>query len=385
MFRNGLLALLVVAISAGFPVARALGPADLAVIFNEDDPLSVELAQAYVAARGIPEDNLIAVQLPVGKPWMGPQRFEAVYARVQAQTPPRVQAYVLTWAQPFRVGCMSISTAFAAGFDEDWCAKPCELTRRSPYFDSEATRPWDTFGLRPTMLLAALDMEQGRALIARGVAADGTRPDGVGYLVRTSDRHRNVRAEHFDDLVRKWRGRLTLRYERTDAVRGRDDVLFYFTGARDVPDIDSNRFLPGAAADHLTSGGGRLVGGPQMSVLRWLEAGATASYGTVVEPCAFPDKFPRPGVMLAHYYAGDTVLEAYWKSVARPGQGLFVGEPLARPFGGRSGAGGGRQTASPTSATIRPPAADGWTAHLISRDSSRAAPPPTAPRQHPEP
>jgi hypothetical protein len=32
------------------------------------------------------------------------------------------------------------------------------------------------------------------------------------------------------------------------------------------------------------------------------------------------------------YQAGDTLLEAYWKSVRTPGQGLFVGEPLARPW-----------------------------------------------------
>jgi len=34
-----------------------------------------------------------------------------------------------------------------------------------------------------------------------------------------------------------------------------------------------------------------------------------------------------------HYLRGDTLLEAYWKSVLMPGQGLFVGEPLARPYG----------------------------------------------------
>jgi hypothetical protein len=34
-----------------------------------------------------------------------------------------------------------------------------------------------------------------------------------------------------------------------------------------------------------------------------------------------------------HYLKGDTLLEAYWKSVAMPGQGLFIGEPLARPYG----------------------------------------------------
>jgi hypothetical protein len=27
------------------------------------------------------------------------------------------------------------------------------------------------------------------------------------------------------------------------------------------------------------------------------------------------------------------VLEAYWKSVHAPGEGVFIGEPLARPFG----------------------------------------------------
>jgi uncharacterized protein (TIGR03790 family) len=69
-----------------------------------------------------------------------------------------------------------------------------------------------------------------------------------------------------------------------------------------------------------------------MSVLRWLEAGATASYGTVAEPCNFTTKFPQPALAIARYTRGETVLEAYWKSVAMPGQGVFVGEPLAAPF-----------------------------------------------------
>ena len=72
-----------------------------------------------------------------------------------------------------------------------------------------------------------------------------------------------------------------------------------------------------------------------MSALEWLQQGATASYGTVSEPCAYPGKFPSPATFLDHYLRGDTLLEAYWKSVAMPGQGLFIGEPLARPFAER--------------------------------------------------
>ena len=37
---------------------------------------------------------------------------------------------------------------------------------------------------------------------------------------------------------------------------------------------------------------------------------------------------------MAHYLQGETLIEAYWKSVLMPGQGLFIGEPLARPFAG---------------------------------------------------
>jgi hypothetical protein len=53
----------------------------------------------------------------------------------------------------------------------------------------------------------------------------------------------------------------------------------------------------------------------------------------VSEPCNHVGKFPSPAVFLRHYVRGDTVLETYWKSVAMPGQGLILGEPLARPFG----------------------------------------------------
>lgn len=119
---------------------------------------------------------------------------------------------------------------------------------------------------------------------------------------------------------------------KANALENRSDVMFYFTGLTHVPSLDSNRFLPGAIADHLTSAGGELFGGSQMSSLAWLEAGATGSYGAVVEPCNFPAKFPLPGIVMAHYLQGETLIEAYWKSVQMPGQGLFIGEPLARPF-----------------------------------------------------
>jgi len=69
-----------------------------------------------------------------------------------------------------------------------------------------------------------------------------------------------------------------------------------------------------------------------LAALRWREAGATGSYGTVAEPCNLPQKFPNPAIVIGRYLRGETLIEAYWKSVLMPGQGIFIGEPLAAPF-----------------------------------------------------
>jgi uncharacterized protein (TIGR03790 family) len=126
---------------------------------------------------------------------------------------------------------------------------------------------------------------------------------------------------------------LDVSLDKTAGVRDVDRVLMYLTGAVSVPHLDTVGFLPGALADHLTSFGG-LLDRPtgQMNVLSWIEAGATASYGTTSEPCAHLQKFPHPQALLLFYVQGASALEAYWKSVQWPQQGLFVGEPLAAPF-----------------------------------------------------
>ncbi len=266
---------------------------------------------------------------------MGEAEFLRIKAAVDAMTPPRVQAYALTWTEPYRVGCMSITTAFAVGYDKSFCADGCAPTRMSPYFNSASLTPYLSHRIRPTMMLAGQSLNDVKRLIDRGVAADGTAPRGTGYLVETDDLNRNVRATVYPEVARLLSPHVQLQIVKANAVRDKKDVLFYFTGAARVDAIETNQFLPGAIADHLTSSGGVLLGrSTQMSSLRWLQAGATGSYGTVVEPCNFPEKFPHPGIVIEHYLRGETLVEAYWKSVAMPGQGVFIGEPLARPFGG---------------------------------------------------
>ena len=309
-----------------------MGPQHLAVIINDADPLSQRIGEYYIAKRGIPVGNVIHVRFKPGNNIMSPKEFEQIKTSVDRQTPATVQAYALSWTAPYRVGCMSITTAFAAGYNEDFCARGCKPTRASPYFNSSSSQPFADFGWRPAMMLAGENIESVEQLIDRGVAADWSDPDGSAYLMSTSDKARNGRARFYPGIQMMQSDRFRIEVLQSNSLKQRTDVMFYFTGLSSVAGIDSNRYRPGAIADHLTSAGGQLTGSKQMSSLRWLAAGATGSYGAVVEPCSFIQKFPRPNVVIDRYLNGETLLEAYWKSVEWPGQGVFIGEPLAAPF-----------------------------------------------------
>jgi uncharacterized protein (TIGR03790 family) len=310
----------------------ALSAADLAVLVNDRDPLSVQIAAYYQKKRAIPATQIIHLAFDATKHQLSRSEFATLKAQVDSKVPKNVQALVLTWLQPFRVECMSITTAFAVGFDEGFCASGCKETKRSPYFSSDSSKPYNDFKWRPTMTLAGKNFADVKQLIDRGVAADYTHPQGSAYLLKTSDNARSSRAALFPMIADAFKGMWPVDYLQQDSIEGKKDVMFYFTGLMHVPKIEKNTYLPGAVADHLTSTGGVLTGSGQMDILQWIKAGATASYGAVVEPCNFPYKFPHPGVLMEYYLRGNSLIEAYWKSVLEPGQGIFVGEPLAKPF-----------------------------------------------------
>ena len=337
-----------------------LVPADLAVLYAAGDATSEAIARAYQRARGIPEANLVRVSLPAGNDTRSDARsdsrsdarsdaisdsdFATIKATLDARLPAHIQATLVTWTQPSRVvgaSCaMGLTSALAFGYNPVLCGG-CNRTQVSAYYDTDTTRPWTDLRIRPSMMLGAATLDAAQALITRGLAADGSAPTGTGWGVRTTDTARSVRYPDYLNLPGAWSAAPgpTLRFLDASAAGSaqeltqQTDLLFYFTGLARVPLAASNRFLPGAVADHLTSYGGYLPGAKgQMPATDWLTAGATASYGTVEEPCNHTEKFPRASVLVDHYVRGATVIEAYWKSVAMPGQGLFIGEPLARPW-----------------------------------------------------
>ena len=318
-------------------ISGRLSAAELGLVININDPYSVAVGEFYQTARQLSEVQVLRVDLPV-RAELTPAEFAVLQARIDAAFGPDIQALALAWNEPYSVGCNSITGALALGYDAGLCQQSCAPSRVSPYFNAASVRPYADLRLRPSMLIAAKSVDMAHALIRRGVASDGTLglrgapPVHAHYLV-TSDKARSARAPLFPAAGLVQDVGVEIHVTPSNVLEGAERLLLYQTGLTHIDKLQTLHWMPGGLGDHLTSVGGRLDGkSGQMSALEWIASGATGSYGTVSEPCSHPQKFPHPQIVLLHYVQGATLIEAYWKSVAWPQQGLFIGEPLAAPF-----------------------------------------------------
>jgi uncharacterized protein (TIGR03790 family) len=313
--------------SAQQPVYSGMKAGELAVIVNTDDPWSEEIARYYVKRRDIPPENVVRARLG-NKVAVSRVQFEQQKKLVDQKLPFRVRGLALAFRYPVKVDAYnSITSAFSYGYYE----RPAGADGS----DFGYPNPYPRAAMRISMMLTGKSPEHVRALIDRGVAADGTQPNGEFLCMVTMDSIRNQRC-------RLYRPGRALKQVHANVVTG-TNIMGYFQGLAIIPGFskaylprnskipEGNRLLPGAWVDTLTSAGAIEDGG-QTTVWQILAAGATGSYGTVEEPFALTGKFPDPTAFTNSYKSGDTLIEAAWKSVGYPYQGLFVGEPLANPW-----------------------------------------------------
>ena len=322
------------------PVPRLVGRLsahDIGLVINTADAYSVAVGEHYIRRRGLAPAQVLRVKLPPGNS-LTVVDFERLRDNINAHFGRTTQALALAWTAPYAVECNSITGALALGFDAELCKQSCAASKVSRYFNSPSMRPLADLGWRPSMLLAAPSVEQAKALIDRGVASDGTlarrgRPNVNAMLLQTDDAARRVRMVLYPPAGDVRGLGVTVKVVPAAELAAVPRVFMVITGSVTVNLSPPPEWLPGGLGDHLTSVGGALYGaGGQSTVLEWIASGATASHGSVSEPCNHLQKFPHPQVLLLHYVQGATAIEAYWKSVAWPQQSLFVGEPLAAPF-----------------------------------------------------
>lgn len=352
---------------------------NVAVVVNEASADSVALGNYYCEQRQIPADNLIRIHWTGTNTEWSVADFDSVLLNpllstlTEREITSQIDYVFLSMDIPYRVarggwntlGTNSTTSAVFYGFKSDdycfSCLRSCGLPSISAnsYRATEAPfreAPPDTASALPflTMMLTHDTLDACKATVDRGVASDGTFPSNQVLLGKSADGFRNIRYLTFDNAVFNARVtgnsnviRMDMNYPTTQSgLMGYQNGWSWFK-------VVTNLYVPGAMADHLTSYGGQIFEEAQWhtNILNWLTSGATASYGTIIEPCAYLEKFPSSQ---AYFYQGRgfSIAESYYMSLANPYQGLLIGEPLAAPYAApASGAWSGLTNGSQLSAT----------------------------------
>jgi len=330
---------------------------NVVVVVNQNSTNSVQLGNYYCERRCVPPQNLLRINWTGGNTiWTRPD-FETnlldplVSMLASRGLTNQVDYVVLSMDIPYRVmadeGINSTTAALFYGFKTDDCSNNCPegiagcnlpAASSNAYAGSEGIfrrTPPIAAGSNSWLvtMITSGDLTSAKAIIDRGVASDGAFPTQSVWLAKTTDLIRSIRYLEFDNAIFDTRvtGDLSIQRTNLDSPYGLTNLLGYQTGLAGFT-ILSNAFVPGAMADSLTSFAGILYEDyGQTTLLAFMDAGASGSYGTVVEPCAYPQKFPSPQDYF-YQVRGFSLAECYYLSLANPYQGLVVGEPLAAPF-----------------------------------------------------
>lgn len=329
------------------------------VVVNTNSIESVELGDYYAAAHAIPAHHICRLGIDPSLVSLTSNQLHTLLISPITNhiathgLSDQIDFLVLSWAFPTRVrNVEGVSASLFYGFQNapayNEGGMDCNLPEytSNAYFRAEqafrSADGWNATNGFIAFHLIASNLPTAKLVVDRGAAAQSTFPPSSFNLHIYGSRGRSVREARYANtqfsftslpgLVPECRLGPYLQY-----LSGNTNAMGYQDGFGGIPDKTqtNNIWLPGAYADHLTSCGGMMANFTnstgQSTVLNWMGIGATASYGTVAEPCNFPEKFPDP--LVAFWYArGFTIGEAYAMAVEDPYQGLLAGDPLAAPF-----------------------------------------------------
>ncbi len=344
--------MLAAALTAGKLWAGGSG-LNVIVVVNQNSTNSVQLGNNYCEQRGVPPQNVLrmtgwtngALQWSVSD--FDSYLANPLLAMLASRGLTNQAEYVLlsmdipyTVADSDSGSYNSTTSALFYGFKTNTgslgtCSLPDASSNSYAFSElpfSEA--PPNTAGTNSllAMMLTASNLDSAELTLGYGVASDSTFPTQTVFLAKTGDPLRNVRFVQFDNAIFEGRvvGNNALVWTNTDSTSS-TNLLGLLTGLASLS-LPANAFVPGAIGDSLTSYAGILFEDTgQSSLLAFLSAGAAGSYGTVIEPCNYLQKFPNP-LDYFYQYRGFSLAEAYYQSLQNPFEGLLVGEPLSAPF-----------------------------------------------------
>lgn len=343
--------LLLALLLAATPAPGGGGPLNTLVVVNRSSRNSRALGTYYAEKHGLPPSHICSIKTNPRAHSITRGFFESeirapILAHIaREKLDGQIHYVVFSLDIPTRVDNFNgLTGALFYGFKPATPKAPrCHIAADSvnQYYGAEiaytSTAGWNQTNAPIPFVLTAENLKIAKQVVDRAAAANAKPPVGLFCMHGTSNNERNIRHFLGPALSRQfalmgWSDRLSVLPPGSEPPA--EPLIGYITGRSSLPTQFVELVMaPGAIADHLTSCAGILPDAceGQSTVWEWMRLGATASYGTVSEPCNFREKFPDP--LLFFWYArGFTAGEALAMSVRNPYQGIWVGDPLAAPF-----------------------------------------------------
>ena len=334
-----------------------LAPCECVLLVNANSAESKEIGNYYGALRAIPLVNRVYLDVPEGLYRMRVKDFQThIYDRVTEVLEERGLDHVCAWIYsvgfPVRIETgttadLSLHGATFVGGGGMPSAKEVKEGRfvsglfYGPDPETGQLRTAGSFvsgkgGGIPSMSLGFAG-ERGNSVevikrcLGRGKVSDGMRPEGTVYFLENDNVRSNCREWQFESAQRilKRQGVRSLIVSNSAQMGG--GVMGLMSGMASFNAADYGRFQPGAMAETLTSFGADFANAAQTKCTRWIDAGATATAGTVVEPYSIWTKFTAAS-FFPFYVSGLSIIESFYAAVRCPLQLYFIGDPLAVPW-----------------------------------------------------
>ena len=379
--------LLLLMVGIGIPAYAGGGGENLLLVVNPNDEPSLRIANAYIALRHIPANNVLylvpplapgggATALMINESQFTSSYVNPIYNAIASRGLINQidyigllgQSHIVCTGPSFAItNCLSQLTQMHNGMHvSDVLTRNSEIFQ-GPNFSASHTADYNFYytqgtnfaihhsqvwpnlsGTSPTptvqwymggMIAYAgqfgMPPEQVIRNLQRTVAADGTKPQGTIYFEDSGDNLRTRKpfwpsvedymTAHGIPWVQET-GKLPVNHQ--DVMGAQMGVSGYI-----VP--QGAKYLAGSWADNLTSWSEMYYtdNGPNENPNgKMIQAGCAGTCGTVTEPGAMCyTRFPLPGIYVIQH-DGSTLGEAFYKTVLTPDLNLFQGDLLSQAF-----------------------------------------------------
>jgi len=336
---------------------------DVLVVVNDEAPLSQQIADAFVAARDIPSENVVHIATPA-RELIPRSVYESAVRAPIAQyladhdLADRIDYIVTTKGVPLRVAEPRLHDNFSVDAGLTTIGSPLPPTGPrsdrdgatftdvfiNPYRGDEFPFSHRTYGIYLVTRLTGYTLDDVLAIIDRSSAALGSRGR---FVLDVSPGRDNAAFRLGNDWLRAAAASTqaadydTLLDESHTFVTGETGVLGY--GSWGSNDGDASRFTvhaipgftwaPGSVASTIVSTSGRTFTAPprygQSLIADLIAEGASAAAGHVAEP--FLGGVANIGVLFDRYTKGYNLADSYWMAAGQLSwMDVLVGDPKMR-------------------------------------------------------